>query len=225
MFPLSDSARAPRFPFINLALVGITIFVFIQQLIAPNQEAFVFQYALVPANISLSDPMTLLPFVTAMFLHGGFMHILSNMWFLVVFGDNIEGHLGVIGFLLLYFLAGIAGNFVQYLFMPTSPIPMLGASGAVAGILGAYLVLFPASRIRTLLFAFFLVTVVEIPAIFMLGYWFVLQIISGATSIPGIGEQGGVAFFAHIAGFVVGMLFGFAYKRKSHDHTYEGDDD
>jgi membrane associated rhomboid family serine protease len=219
MFPLYDSIRAPRFPLINLALVGITVYVFIQQLFAPDQ--LVTQYALTPAAVSFVDWSTWFPFVTAIFLHGGFMHILSNMWFLIVFGDNVEGHLSVIPFLLLYFAAGIAGNVLQYLLMPESTIPMLGASGAVAGVLGCYFILFPYARIHTLIFAFVILTTIEVPALFMLGYWFVLQIFSGFTSLPGAGQEGGVAFFAHVGGFIVGVLFGLLFKMKS---TSEGDD-
>lgn len=175
------------------------------------------QYALVPSLVNFSNTATLLPFVTAMFLHGGILHILSNMWFLIVFGDNVNDALSPFGFLLLYFSAGVIGNFVQYMFTPGSNIPMLGASGAVAGILGAYYVLFPHSKIKTLVFILFFVTIIEISAPLMLGYWFILQLFSGAASAPTLGnEQGGVAFFAHIAGFVVGLVFGYFYKNKAH---------
>lgn len=212
MFPLSDSIKAARFPFLNYLLIAVTIFVFIQQLGDP--EGIVAKYALIPANVNFNNYLSLVPFVSAIFLHGGFLHIISNMWFLKVFGDNVEGHLGSIPFLLLYFLAGIAGNVVQYLFMPNTSIPMLGASGAVAGILGCYYVLFPYSKIKTLLFIFFFVTITEFSATFMLGYWFILQIISAAGSVGTLGSQGGVAFFAHVAGFIVGILFGKLFKNK-----------
>lgn len=215
MFPLSDSVPARRFPFFNLLLIAGTVIVFLQQLIAPNQEAFTQTYALIPALVHFETYETLIPFVTAMFLHGGFLHIISNMWFLWVFGDNIEGYVGFVPFLFLYFLSGIVGNLTQYLVMPDSAIPMLGASGAVAGVLGAYYVLFSHSKIKTLVPFFGFLSVVEIPAPFMLGYWFVLQILSGAATLPFAGsETGGIAFFAHIGGFVTGVVFAKLFRPK-----------
>ncbi|HVF69115.1 MAG TPA: rhomboid family intramembrane serine protease [Xanthomonadales bacterium] len=212
MFPLSDSIKPTRFAFLNYLLIGITIFVFFQQLTDP--EGIIAKYALIPSNVDFSNYFSLIPFVTAIFLHGGFLHILSNMWFLKVFGDNVEGHLNPLSFLILYFLAGIGGNVAQYLMMPNTSIPMLGASGAVAGVLGCYFVLFPHAKIKTLLFIFFFVTITEISAGFMLGYWFLLQIISAFSSIPGLGTQGGVAFFAHAIGFAIGIVFGKLYKNR-----------
>lgn len=210
MFPLSDSIKATRFAFLNYIIIGLTIYVFILQL--GNPEAVVAKYALIPAKINFADYTSLMPFVTAIFLHGGFLHIISNMWFLKIFGDNVEGYLKSIPFLFLYLTAGIAGNLAQYIFMPNTAIPLLGASGAIAGILGCYSVLFPYSKIRTLLFVFFFVTITEISAPFMLGYWFLLQVLSAAGSIGTLGNQGGIAFFAHIAGFIVGIIFGKIFK-------------
>jgi membrane associated rhomboid family serine protease len=134
------------------------------------------------------------------------------MWFLWVFGDNVEDHLTPFVFLLLYMTAGIAGNLVQYFFMSNSSIPLLGASGAVAGILGCYYVLFPYSKIRTLVFIFFFVTIIDISAPIMLGYWFLLQLISGAVSLPFMNDQGGIAFWAHVTGFIVGVIFANLFK-------------
>lgn len=213
MFPLSDSIPAGRFPFLTLFIILLTAYVFVQELLAPDQIAFLNQNALIPSMVNFSQLNTLLPFITAIFLHGGFLHIISNMWFLWVFGDNVEDHLTPIFALLLYITAGIAGNLAQYFLMPDSPIPMLGASGAVAGILGCYYVLFPHSKIRTLVFIFFFVTIIEISAPIMLGYWFILQLISGAVSLPFSGDQGGIAFWAHVAGFIVGIIFGIFFKR------------
>lgn len=215
MFPLSDSIPARAFPFVNILVIAATIFVFFQQLTAPNEETFIYQYALVPSLVNFSDWVTLTPFVTAIFLHGGFLHIISNMWFLWVFGDNIEGYLGILLFPVVYFLSGIAGNLLQYALSPSSQIPMLGASGAVAGVLGAYYVLFPHSKIKTLVPVFGFVTIAEISAPFMLGYWFILQIISGAVTLPLLSSQtGGIAFFAHIGGFLTGVLFAHMLKEK-----------
>jgi len=218
MFPLSDSIKAKRFPFINLILIAATIFVFIQQLTSPSELAFIRSYALIPKLINFADFATLTPFVTAIFLHGGFLHIISNMWFLWIFGDNVEGRLSFLIFPILYFLSGIIGNAAQYFLMPASSIPMLGASGAVAGVLGAYYVLFPHAKIRTLVPFFGFFTIAEIPAPFMLGYWFVLQILSGAVSLPFSGETGGVAFWAHVGGFVTGVAIANLVKGTGEDN-------
>lgn len=206
MFPISDSIHTPKFPFINIGFILITIFVFFLQLTTPNPEAFIFTYALVPAQVDFSNYTTFLPFITSMFLHGGILHIASNMLFLWVFGDNVEAHLGHIQYLFLYLLSGIVGGIAQYILMSSSQIPMLGASGAVAGALGAYFVLFPHSKIKTLVPFFGFISLVNIPASIMLGYWFVLQIISGVTTLPFSMETGGVAFFAHIGGFITGLI-------------------
>ncbi len=215
MFPISDSIKSGKFPILNITIIGITVFVFIQQFLSPNPDAFIQQYALIPANINFSNLKTLYPFITAIFLHGGFLHILSNMWFLWVFGDDAEARLGKISFLLLYFLAGVLGNLVQYFLMPSSTIPMLGASGAIAGILGAYFILFPYSKIKSLVFIFFFFTVVEIPAPFMLGYWFLLQLLSGAVALPFSSSTGGVAFWAHVGGFITGVVIGRMFRGKA----------
>jgi membrane associated rhomboid family serine protease len=216
MFPLYDSIKASRFPFLNWSIVVATAWVFLMQLLAPDPDAFILQYALIPAKVNFSDTATLLPFVTSIFLHGGFLHILSNMWFLIVFGDNVNDELTPFGFLGLYFLAGIVGNLVQYLLDPTSTVPMIGASGAVAGILGCYFVLFPFAKIKTLIFIVFFVTIIDISAPILLGYWFILQIFSGATSLPNMGaNMGGIAFFAHIAGFIVGLIGGYIHKKRT----------
>lgn len=214
MFPISDSEPARRFPFINYSLIAITCFVFYLQLTAPDFEAFVYQFALVPSTVDFSNSTTLYQFVTSMFLHGGWLHIISNMWFLRIFGDNVEGKLGHFWYLILYFLSGLVGGLAQYMLMANSEIPMLGASGAVAGALGAYFLLFPNHKIKTVIPVLGFVTFTEISAYVMLGYWFVLQILSGAVSLPASGtESGGVAFWAHVGGFVTGLLFGRLFGR------------
>ena len=216
MFPISDSIKAARFPFLNIMLIIATIYVFVQQILAPDINAFIMQYALTPSQVNFADTASLIPFVTAIFLHGGILHILSNMWFLFVFGDNVEGELTPLGFLFLYITAGVGGNLGQYLLSPNTDVPMLGASGAVAGILGCYYVLFPHAKVKTLVFILFFITFIEVSAPFMLGYWFILQLLSGAASVPGLqSAQGGVAFFAHIVGFVIGLMIGSYYRRKN----------
>lgn len=203
MFPLSDSIPHRRFPFINLAIILFTVYVFYLQLTSGSFESFLMKYALIQSSIDFSDPFSLFPFVSAIFLHGGFLHILSNMWFLWVFGDNVEDRFGIL-YPLVYLVSGIVGNFLQFILMPDSSVPLIGASGAVAGVLGAYFVLFPHSEIRTLAF-FGLPLIIKVGAPIMLGYWFFLQIISGATSLN-MSEAGGVAFWAHVGGFVTGLV-------------------
>lgn len=213
MFPLSDSIKSPRFQYLTVLLILANIYVFYLEMTSSSLDAFVNTYALVPAAIDFSNPHTLLPFFTLMFLHGGLLHLASNMWFLWIFGDNVETHMGGLLYLLLYFGSGLTGSLLQYYLSPTSAIPMLGASGAIAGVLGAYFVLFGHSKIKSLVPLFGFVTIMNIPASIMLGYWFVLQILSGAASIPGSGSvEGGVAFFAHIGGFVAGALMAKLFK-------------
>jgi len=203
---------ADPLPFINIILIVSTVYVFIQQLITSNPEFLIQKYALIPAQVSFGNFLTLAPFTTAIFLHGGFLHIISNMWFLWVFGDNVEGYTGWFFYPLIYFLSGIIGNFAQYILMPSFSVPMLGASGAIAGVLGAYYVLFPKSKIRTLVPVFGFPAIMNISAPFMLGYWFILQLISGAVSLPFSSEIGGIAFFAHVGGFATGAIFGQILK-------------
>jgi len=195
-------------------LIAANTYVFIRELFAPNIDTFINHYALIPSHVYFANYLTLLPFITAIFLHGGFLHLISNMWFLFIFGDNVEGALGSLSFLLLFVIAGIAGNILQFSISPTSSVPMLGASGAIAGILGCYYILFPHAKVKTLIFLFFFVTIVDLAAPIMLGYWFILQLISGAGSLNiSDANQGGIAFFAHIAGFIIGILAGKIYKR------------
>lgn len=215
MFPLSDSVPARSFPIVNIAIILATVFVFFQQLTAPDFEVFIYQYALIPSKIDFENYATLTSFITSIFLHGGFLHIISNMWFLWVFGDNVEGHVGKFMYPLAYLLSGIAGGLAQYFVSPNSAVPMLGASGAVAGVLGAYYVLFPHSKIKTLVPFFGFVSIIELGAPFMLGYWFILQLFSGAASLPfATADSGGVAFWAHVGGFVTGVIFANLLKKK-----------
>ncbi len=221
MFPISDSVSSKKFPFVNLGLILLTCYVFYLQL--NNPEAFTYSYALVPSSVRFTDYTTLIQFVTSIFLHGGWLHIISNMWFLWIFGDNVEGSLGHFWYLILYLASGVIGGLAQYLFMPDSNIPMLGASGAVAGALGAYFLLFPHHKIKTLLPILGFITFTNVSAYIMLGYWFVLQVFSGAMSIPGSRiDEGGVAFWAHVGGFVAGLIIGKIFAR-SDKEVIEGE--
>ncbi len=214
MFPLSDSIKARRLPFINIFLIVVTVYIFFLQITTAVPELLISKYALIPALVDFSDFPTLVPFATSIFLHGGFLHILSNMWFLWVFGDNVEGYTGWFFYPLIYLFSGVAGGLLQYFFMPDSGVPMLGASGAIAGVLGAYFILFKHAQIKTFLPVFGFPAVVNISAPFMLGYWFVLQVISGAGSIGIYEGGGGIAFWAHVGGFLTGVVFGILLRPK-----------
>ncbi len=208
MFPIRDHNPSSKLPVITLLLIGMNAVAFFIELRSPNLDAFLQQYALVPALVDFSHPATLWPFLTSMFLHGGWLHILSNMWFLWIFGDNVEATLGHFKYLAFYIICGLAAAILQFTVTPGSEIPMLGASGAIAGVLGGYLVLFPQSQIETLVTSFggYLRTI-NVPASFMLLYWFGTQLFAGVGSIAvGMHESGGVAFFAHIGGFAAGWI-------------------
>lgn len=207
MIPLSDTKTSGKFPFWIVAIIAVNAWVFLQELISPNPDLFISQYAVIPSQIDFSTLSTLIPFITSQFLHGGFIHIISNMWFLWIFGDNVEERLGSFFFPILYLLAGAVGGLVQYIFIIDSSIPMLGASGAIAGVLGAYLAFFPSHRIKTLMPLFGFFTVINLPAYIVLFFWFFTQLFSGSASIiTATASLGGVAFFAHIGGFVTGWL-------------------
>jgi membrane associated rhomboid family serine protease len=153
-------------------------------------------------QVGLAD--TIAPFFTSMFLHGGWLHLIMNMWFLWIFGDNVEDTLGAIRYLVFYFLCGLAAALTHFAVQPHSGVPVLGASGAIAGVLGAYAVLFPRARVLTLVPIFFFIRIMELPALLILGYWFVLQIVTGSLEAV-TATQGGTAIWAHVGGFLAGM--------------------
>src|SRR3989344_3984455 len=208
MIPLRDSHPAGRFPFWTIIIISLNIFFFYLEITSVNIEAFIAQFALIPSLVDFSNLETLKPFITSQFLHAGLLHIGSNMLFLWIFGDNVEARFGFFVFPVIYLLSGATGGYLQYIMMPESSIPMLGASGAVAGVLGAYFVYFPNHNVKTLIPVFGFPTVMEIPASIMLIYWFFTQLFSGFASVSTTtAEIGGVAFFAHIGGFATGWVF------------------
>lgn len=209
MFPISDTKTSGGIPFWVITLIFANIWVFFLELTTSNLDLFVNQYALMPSRVDFSSIATLPPFLTSQFLHGGFIHIISNMWFLWIFGDNVEEKMGFLFFPIFYLLAGTVGGLVQYSIMPDSTIPMLGASGAIAGVLGAYMALFPHHRVKTLVPVFGFFTIVDLPAFFVLLFWFFTQLFNGSASIlSDTASLGGIAFFAHVGGFVTGWVLG-----------------
>ncbi|MBY0375029.1 MAG: rhomboid family intramembrane serine protease [Bryobacteraceae bacterium] len=201
MFPLRDSIPSHSTPVVTGTLIGINVLVFLYQVFLTPEELhhFVMTYGVVPARFSWLDVLT------SMFLHGGWMHLIGNMWFLWVFGDNIEDILGRGKYLLFYLGSGAAAALAQIAVSPESRIPLVGASGAIAGIMGAYLLKFPHSRILTLIFIVIFIQTVDLPAYVLLIYWFVLQFFSGVGTVADAAQKGGVAWFAHIGGFLAGM--------------------
>jgi membrane associated rhomboid family serine protease len=222
VFPINDHNPTRITPYVTYALIGANVFIFLYQLrlTAPQLEQFFQLYAVVPkqltasfggipVNQSVPEPLTL---VTSQFLHGGFLHILGNMLFLWIFGNNIEDKLGHIKYIIFYISCGVLAALAQWFFSMQSGIPSLGASGAIAGVMGAYILRFPHAKIRTLVFLGPFIVFPDIPAIFFLGIWFVQQALYGIASLnvpSNIGmESGGVAYWAHAGGFVFGAILG-----------------
>jgi hypothetical protein len=209
MIPLRDTIPSSRAPVVNYVLIAANLGLFFYEIyLGERLPPFLERFAVIPARLlgggDLSVGELLTP-ITAMFLHGGWMHVLGNMLYLYIFGDNVEDTLGHGRYLLFYIACGAASFAVQIGFQPASVVPNIGASGAIAGILGAYFLLFPRARVVTLLPLFVFFTVVEIPAVVFLGLWFLLQFLSGTVSL-GRASTGGVAWWAHVGGFVAGIV-------------------
>jgi rhomboid family protein len=185
-------------------------------------EPFMYQFGVIPSLIThwpqsdLSFVAIVIPFLTSMFLHGGWLHVIGNMWYLWIFGDNIEDRLGHFAFLAFYLLCGIGAGVVHTIFNANSRVPSVGASGAIAGVLGAYLVSYPFARVLTLVPIFVFIQVIEIPALIVLGFWFIMQFFYGTASLAAtsVNETGGVAWWAHVGGFVIGILLIGLFPRK-----------
>ena len=214
MIPLYDTVRSHKFPLITLALIAANILVFFHEsrLNTFTFPRFIYTWGLIP-SLFTSNPFSVWPQVfTSMFLHGGWLHIISNMWILFVFGHNVEASLGGFRYLIFYLLAGAAAALMQVYVQPESPSPLIGASGAIAGVLGAYLILFPRARIASLVFLILIFTIVEIPAATFLLLWMGLQVYSGLFS-----AGSGIAWWAHIGGFLFGavMVSLFAIREKA----------
>lgn len=221
--PLKDENPTSRFPFITIFFIALNIVIFFYQFFSPQAlQYFIFKMGAIPYELThfrpvsvviyesqesltrLSPPLTLL---TSMFLHGNLFHLFWNMLYLWIFGNNIEDFLGPIRFIIFYIISGFGASLVHIIFNPNSQIPVIGASGAIAGVLGAYLILYPRARVLTLVFLFFFIRIMLIPAAFFLGLWFLFQVLN-------IGIGGGVAWFAHIGGFLVGIALIKIYSRR-----------
>jgi membrane associated rhomboid family serine protease len=210
MIPLRDVIPSRTFPFITITIIVLNALAWMLELtFEPRElERFLFSYGVVPASFHAPT------LVTSMFLHASWSHILGNMWYLWIFGDNVEDNFGHGRFIVFYLLCGIAAALGQVVMNSTSLLPTIGASGAIAGVMGAYFIIYPQSRVLTLIPIFYF-DIIEVPAIVLLGFWFLMQLFSaGAVATATSGTGGGVAFAAHVAGFVVGMAGVFVFRKR-----------
>jgi membrane associated rhomboid family serine protease len=222
MIPLRDQNRSGSFPIVNVLLIAACTAVFLYELTLSQSglKAFFDLFALTPGRVSYglgagdgSWLQVAAPFFTSMFLHGGWLHLIGNMWFLWIFGDNVEDSMGPVRYLLFYVLCGLGAGIAHYLLGPASRLPTLGASGAIAGVLAGYMVEFPGARILTLVWLGFFVRIMELPALAVIGIWFLIQVVSSFLTF-GVTDQGGVAFSAHVGGFVAGLLLVRLLRRR-----------
>jgi len=229
VIPLKDLTPRRSFPVITLLLIVANFLVFFYQLSLPPKmaDALAMTYGLVPVRIQYalagSHHVTLaqafIPLFTCMFLHGGWMHIIGNMWFLWIFGGNVEDRFGAVPYLLFYIVCGLGSGISQVLFSWGSKIPSIGASGAISGVLGGYVVFFPASRILTLVPLFIIFFMARIPAVIFIGLWFIAQFLSGLGSLGAV-NTGGVAWWAHVGGFAIGSVIALAARSDTRATVY-----
>ncbi|MEW6214424.1 MAG: rhomboid family intramembrane serine protease [Nitrospirota bacterium] len=210
MIPYKDDNPTRTFPFFTIGIIALNIFVFLWQVASPSgTERIASAYGAIPHYIlTLETVQPVHPILTifsAMFMHGGVFHLAGNMLYLWIFGNNIEDRLGHLRFVIFYTFCGIVSAYAHAITQPHSLIPMIGASGAVSGILGAYLLLFPRAGVYTIIFLGFFVQIVKIPAMVVIGFWAIIQFVNGLIS-TGLIKEGGVAWFAHIGGFLIGLL-------------------
>jgi membrane associated rhomboid family serine protease len=214
MIPIRDKNPSGTFPYVTIGIIVINVLIFLYELsLGSGLGEFIMKFGVVPLKVSyysqasdLTVTNTFFPFISSMFLHGGFIHLIGNMWFLWIFGDNIEDKLGHFKFIAFYFLCGIIASSVHVFFNSQSNVPCIGASGAIAGVLGAYMVTFPRARVVTIVPIFVFIQIMELPAIVVLGFWFVIQFFSGVASITASTSGAGVAWWAHIGGFAAGVI-------------------
>lgn len=216
IFPLRVLLFRRDTPAVTLLLIAANVLCFLFEMAHPLylRDHFIQQYALVPDHFQLSE------FITYMFLHGGWLHLIGNMWFLWVFGSHIEDAMGSGKFLVFYLLSGVASGIVQFVLNVGSPTPTIGASGAIAGVMGALLILYPKVRVVTLIFIVFFVTTFEVPAALMLLYWFALQFLSGLGSWGAVAQTQGIAWFAHVGGFLAGIALIGLFSSKQRRYVY-----
>ncbi|MDI6799792.1 MAG: rhomboid family intramembrane serine protease [Actinomycetota bacterium] len=216
MIPIRDENPTRTFPFVTISLIAVNSAVFLYELsLGSGFDAFIRSFGATPCLIlTKGGPYVYITLLTSIFLHGSWFHLLGNMLYLWIFGNNVEDVLGHLGFILFYLLSGLGGASAHVIMNPASSLPSLGASGAIAGVLAAYLILFPLAGVDVAIPIFFFISIVRLPALIVIGFWFVLQLLNGYFSaMSPMMEAGGVAWFAHIGGFLIGLLLAlFAYK-------------
>lgn len=223
MFPIQDTVQSRTVPLVTWGIILLNAVVFLYELALPPEylDALVLELGMTPARLS-ADPAAWWTLVTCMFLHGGWLHFIGNMWTLYLFGDNVEDRMGPARYLVFYLLCGLAAGLTHYVTDPTSPVPTVGASGAIAGVLGAYFLMFPLARVLTLVPVLFIPFVIEVPAVVYLGIWFASQVFSGTLSLASQEHVEGVAWWAHVGGFAAGaaLLPLFKESKKQHRDNY-----
>jgi len=219
MIPLKDENPSKRFPVVTVSLIAINLAAFIYVLsLGKGAEQLVYRMGVVPYNIVNVGLPAYPTLFTSMFLHGGWAHLLGNMLYLWIFGDNIEDFLGKIKFVVFYLVCGFIASFAHILTQASSQIPTIGASGAISGILGGYILLYPKARVLTLIPLGYFIRLIKLPAVAVLGIWILIQFVSGLASLPGSAGKGGVAWFAHIGGFIGGLALirVLGWRKKPH---------
>jgi len=221
VIPIGDEIRSRRAPVITYVLIAVNVLAFLYELFLGEQlDAFLMAFGAVPSYITspATHPLAVLTLLSSMFLHGGWMHLIGNMLYLGIFGDNVEDALGSLGYLVFYVAAGLVAGLAQVAMLPDGLVPAIGASGAIAGVLAVYLVLYPTAPVRVLIPGYFFMRVARVPAALVLGLWFVLQLFNGFLSLGTVTmATGGVAWFAHIGGFMGGLVVGIlARGRRRH---------
>ncbi len=207
MLPIADdNSRRRTVPYVTYLLVAVNIVIFIWELMQANPDDVIMRWGAIPAQIAAGQHYETL--ITSMFLHGGWLHVLGNMLFLWIFGDNVEDALGHVFYIVFYFACGIGAGLAQVLFMPGSTLPSVGASGAISGVLAAYVLMFGGNRVRALIGIF----PVVVPAWFMIGVWILIQAINGVASVANTAQTGGVAYGAHLGGFLAGLILVFPLR-------------
>jgi membrane associated rhomboid family serine protease len=226
MFPLRDSQPSGTIPFVTYLIIAINVLLFLFEVSLGDQDlsAFLKNFGLVPEDfLQQFGPYQVFTLFSCMFLHGGWMHLISNMWALFIFGDNIEDKLGHFGYFIFYLLCGVCAGLTQVFMSQGSAVPTIGASGAIAGVLGGYIISYPTARVLTAIPIFIVIRLVEIPASVYLGFWFISQFFTGFASIAKEpGEEGGVAWWAHVGGFIAGLILVkiMSFRSQSEDSSF-----
>jgi membrane associated rhomboid family serine protease len=228
MLPLKDTIRSRSFPAINYLLIVINTVVFFLELSLPEDllTKYLYVFGVVPANLSFYNPLSWISLISHQFLHGGWVHFLSNVWILFIFGDNVEDRMGSGRYLVFYLMGGIMAGVLQAVMSPQSNFPAIGASGAIAAVMGAYFLFFPRARVVTLIPIFIIPWFTELPAVIFLGFWFITQFFSGVFSLASNGgaAAGGIAWWAHIGGFLFGLVLASVFTIGRRVYSFRNDE-